>query len=63
MFRPNSLLQVHKTKVMRKTDSKAERTYVAPEIEELKIDEHTSVLQVSCTDDEGTETPGSENED
>ena len=48
---------------MKKTDSKAERVYVAPAIEELKIDEHTSVLQVSCTDDEGTETPGSENED
>ena len=63
MIRPNSVLQIHKTKVMKKTDSKVERVYVAPAIEELEVDAHASVLQVSCTDDEGTETPGSENED
>ena len=48
---------------MKITDSKVERVYVAPAIEELEVDAHASVLQVSCTDDEGTETPGSENED
>ena len=37
---------------MKKTDAKAERTYVAPEIEELKIDFQAVLVDSQCPEDE-----------